>query len=49
MTALVKLISLGRRLAVGEAELYSEGVADMVAHAIANYALPRSGKQLPPA
>jgi uncharacterized protein (TIGR00369 family) len=40
MTAVVKLIRLGRRLAVGEAELYSEGVPDMVAHAVATYALP---------
>jgi uncharacterized protein (TIGR00369 family) len=44
MTASVSLIRLGRRLAVGEARLYSDGVADMVAHAIATYALPaRSG------
>jgi uncharacterized protein (TIGR00369 family) len=40
MTASVSLIRLGRRLAVGEARLYSDGVADMVAHAIATYALP---------
>jgi uncharacterized protein (TIGR00369 family) len=39
----VRLIRLGRRLAVGEAQLFSEGVSDMVAHAIATYALP-SGK-----
>ena len=40
MTASVDLIRLGRRLAVGEARLYSDGQADMVAHAIATYALP---------
>jgi uncharacterized protein (TIGR00369 family) len=40
MTAMVKLIRLGRRLAVAEVQLYSEGVADMVAHAVATYALP---------
>lgn len=40
MTASVKLLRLGRRLAVGEVELYSEGVPDLVAHAIASYALP---------
>ena len=40
MVAWVSLIRLGRRLAVGEARLYSDGVADMVAHAIATYALP---------
>jgi len=43
MTAAVKLIRLGRRLAVGEAELYSQGGPDMVAHAIATYALPIMG------
>jgi uncharacterized protein (TIGR00369 family) len=42
MTAVTRLIRLGRRTAVGEVELYSEGVADMVAHATANYALPGS-------
>jgi uncharacterized protein (TIGR00369 family) len=40
MTASVSLIRLGRRLAVGEARLYSEGQSDLVAHAIATYALP---------
>jgi uncharacterized protein (TIGR00369 family) len=40
MTAVVKLIRLGRRLAIGEVEIYSEGVPDMVAHATASYALP---------
>jgi acyl-coenzyme A thioesterase PaaI-like protein len=36
----VRLIRLGRRLAVGEVEIFSDGVAGMVAHAIATYALP---------
>jgi uncharacterized protein (TIGR00369 family) len=40
MTAEVELIRLGRRLAVGEVELYSEAAAEMVAHATATYALP---------
>lgn len=44
MVSTVRLIRLGRRLAVGEAQLYSDGVADMVAHAIATYALPSSGR-----
>ena len=48
MTAAVKLIRLGRRLAVGEVELYSEGVGEMVAHAVATYALPVSGNRIPP-
>lgn len=39
MTAIARLIRLGRRTAVGEVELYSEGAAAMVAHATANYAL----------
>jgi uncharacterized protein (TIGR00369 family) len=40
LVAHVRLIRLGRRLAVGEAELFSDGSPDMVAHAIATYALP---------
>ena len=40
LVARVHLIRLGRRLAVGEAQIYSDGVPDMVAHAIATYALP---------
>jgi uncharacterized protein (TIGR00369 family) len=43
MTAAVNLIRVGRRLAVGEVELYSQGAPDMVAHAIATYALPVLG------
>lgn len=43
MTAEVKLIRLGRRLAVGEVELYSQGLSEMVAHATATYALPIVG------
>ena len=44
MVASVSLIRLGRRLAVGEARLYSDGAPDMVAHAIATYALPTPGR-----
>jgi uncharacterized protein (TIGR00369 family) len=43
MTAEVRLIRLGRRLAVGEVELYSDGTPEMVAHATATYALPIVG------
>jgi uncharacterized protein (TIGR00369 family) len=43
LIARVRLIRLGRRLAVGEAQIHSEGSADMVAHAIATYALPVAG------
>lgn len=35
-----KLIKLGKSLAVGEVALYSEGSADMVAHATGTYAIP---------
>ncbi len=40
MVAHVRLIKLGRRLAVADVALFSEGKADMVAHATASYALP---------
>jgi uncharacterized protein (TIGR00369 family) len=36
----VKLIKLGKRLAVGEVEIYSDGEEDMVAHATATYSIP---------
>ena len=35
-----RLIKLGKRLAVGEVQIYSEGDDEMVAHATATYALP---------
>jgi uncharacterized protein (TIGR00369 family) len=41
LLARVRLIKLGRRLVVGEVEIYSEGKPDMVAHATSTYALPR--------
>lgn len=40
MYADARIIKLGRRLAVGEIELYSEGADDMVAHATGTYAIP---------
>ena len=40
LMARVRLIRIGRRLAVGEARSISDGAPDMVAHAIATYALP---------
>lgn len=42
LVARARLIKLGRRLAVGEVEIHSEGAADIVAHAMATYALPSS-------
>jgi uncharacterized protein (TIGR00369 family) len=44
LVARVGLIRLGRRQAVGEVEIYSDGMPDMVAHAIATYALPARGR-----
>ena len=40
LVSLVRLIRVGRRLAVGEAQLFSDGAAEMVAQATATYALP---------
>jgi uncharacterized protein (TIGR00369 family) len=40
LIAQVRLIRLGRRLAVGECQIRSDGSETMVAHAIATYALP---------
>jgi len=35
-----RMLKLGRRLAVGEVELFSEGDPDMVAHVTATYSIP---------
>ena len=40
LLARTRLIKLGRRLAVAEIEIYSNGNPDMVAHATGTYALP---------
>ena len=37
------ILKLGRTLAIGEVSLYSEGVAEPVAHAVGTYAIPRPG------
>jgi acyl-coenzyme A thioesterase PaaI-like protein len=39
-----KLMKLGKRLGVGEVALYSEGQADMVAHATGTYSIPARGE-----
>ena len=39
-----RLIKLGKRLAVGEVALYSEGESEMVAHATGTYSLPARGE-----
>ncbi len=40
MVADISIIKLGRRVAVAEIEIYSDARDDMVAHAVASYALP---------
>jgi acyl-coenzyme A thioesterase PaaI-like protein len=38
-----RLMKLGRRLAVGEVTLFSEGRPEPVAHVVGTYAIPREG------
>ena len=38
-----KLMKLGKRLAVGEVALFSEGSDEMVAHATGTYSIPAKG------
>jgi uncharacterized protein (TIGR00369 family) len=40
MIANVHLIKLGRRLAVGEVEIFADGRTEVVTHAIGTYAMP---------
>ena len=40
LLAEARLIKLGKRLAVGEVEIYSDGDDEMVAHATATYSIP---------
>ena len=40
LEARARLLKLGKRLAVGEVEIYSVGEDEMVAHAVATYSLP---------
>jgi uncharacterized protein (TIGR00369 family) len=40
LVAEARLIKLGKRLAVGEVEIYSDGDDEMVAHATATYSIP---------
>jgi acyl-coenzyme A thioesterase PaaI-like protein len=44
-----KLIKVGRSLAVGDVALYSEGVEDMVAHAVGTYSIPPKDRRNPAA
>ena len=41
-------MKLGKRLAVGEVALYSEGSDDMVAHATGTYSIPDRGDETQP-
>ena len=40
LIAEARLIKLGKRLAVGEVEIYSDGEEEMVSHATATYSIP---------
>ncbi len=42
LVAEVELVKVGKKLVIGEVEMYSVGSDTMVAHAIATYALPPS-------
>src|ERR1700723_4448964 len=42
-----RLIKLGKRLAVGEGRLYSDGESEMVAHATGTYSIPARGQAVP--
>ena len=41
-----RLLKLGKRLAVGEVGLYSEGLPDIVCHATGTYSIPPSGSSV---
>lgn len=45
LRAKAKLMKLGKRLAVGEVALYSEGSDDMVAHVVGTYSIPAKGDE----
>ena len=40
LIAEARMLKVGRKLAVGEVELFSEGDPDMLAHVVATYAIP---------
>ena len=44
LLAEVELVKVGKKLVIGEVELYSAAGGPMVAHAIATYAMPPPGK-----
>ncbi len=48
LIAETRLIKLGKRLAVGEVALYSEGESEMVAHLTGTYSIPTRGEAVAP-
>jgi uncharacterized protein (TIGR00369 family) len=44
LIAEARLLKLGKRLAVGEVELFSAGESEMVAHVTATYSIPPAGE-----
>jgi uncharacterized protein (TIGR00369 family) len=46
LLAEAKLLKLGKRLAVGEVELYSAGDPAMVAHVVATYSIPPASPEV---
>ena len=42
-----RLIKLGKRLAVGEVAIYSDGESEMVAHATGTYSIPKRSQAVP--
>jgi acyl-coenzyme A thioesterase PaaI-like protein len=45
IVGIAKLLKIGKTLAIGEVNLYSEGVAEPVAHAVGTYSLPPARKK----
>lgn len=41
-----RLLKLGKRLAVGEVSIFSEGMPEIVCHATGTYSIPVGGKEL---
>ena len=48
LIAKTRLIKLGKRLAVGEVAIYSDGESEMVAHATGTYSIPREAERFRP-
>jgi uncharacterized protein (TIGR00369 family) len=46
LLAEARLLKLGKRLAVGDIKIHSDGVDGMVAHATATYSIPKTGGQV---